>query len=38
VEYEGATLTDHGPIGLQLHGNVHMGIQFRDIILREITE
>jgi hypothetical protein len=38
VDYVGATMDDSGPIGLQLHGGVHMVIRFRDIILREINE
>jgi arylsulfatase A len=38
VDYEGSTMQESGPIGLQLHGGVHMSIQFRDIVLREIAE
>ena len=38
VDYVGATMDDSGPIGLQLHGGVHMAIRFRNIILKEINE
>ncbi|RPI44159.1 MAG: DUF1080 domain-containing protein [Bacteroidetes bacterium] len=38
VDYEGSTMQESGPLGLQLHGGVHMGIHFRNIILREIAE
>jgi hypothetical protein len=36
VDYEGITISDEGPIGLQLHGGVHMGVHFRDLRLRMI--
>lgn len=35
VDYEAVRMLDQGPIGLQLHGGVHMVIRFRDILLRE---
>jgi hypothetical protein len=35
VEYEGITINEEGPIGLQLHGNVHMEVEFRNIVLVE---
>ncbi len=35
VEYEGITINEEGPIGLQLHGGVHMKIEFRNIRLVE---
>jgi hypothetical protein len=38
VDYEGITMNESGPIGLQLHGNVHMAVQFKNIVLREISE
>jgi len=38
VDYEGITIDETGPIGLQLHGNVHMSIRFRDIILRDMDQ
>jgi hypothetical protein len=37
VDYTGIVINDSGPIGLQLHGNVHMAVKFRNIRLREIT-
>jgi len=36
VDYESITLSDSGPIGLQLHGNVHMAVQFRNIKIKEL--
>jgi len=36
VDYTGVVLTDEGPIGLQLHGGVHMSVKFRNIRVREL--
>lgn len=36
VDYTGKVLVDEGPIGLQLHGGVHMSVKFRNIELREL--
>jgi hypothetical protein len=36
VDYEGITLNQKGPIGLQLHGGVHMAVQFRNIKIKKI--
>jgi hypothetical protein len=36
VDYTGIELVDEGPIGLQLHGGVHMSIKFRNIKVREL--
>jgi hypothetical protein len=36
VDYEGITINDEGPIGLQLHGNVHMAVKFKNIRIKEI--
>lgn len=38
VDYEGITINESGPIGLQLHGGVHMAVQFRNIRIRELSE
>jgi len=38
VDYEGITINESGPVGLQLHGNVHMAVQFRNIRIKEISE
>ncbi len=35
VDYEGKTIKDKGPIGLQLHGGVHMKMLFRNIELKD---
>lgn len=35
VDYEALHMPQHGPIGLQLHGGVHMIIKFKNIRLRE---
>lgn len=35
VEYEGITINEEGPIGLQLHGGLHMEVEFRNIKLIE---
>ncbi|MFW5821462.1 MAG: 3-keto-disaccharide hydrolase [Bacteroidota bacterium] len=35
VEYKGITINKEGPIGLQLHGGVHMEVEFRNIRLVE---
>lgn len=36
VDYTGVVLVDEGPVGLQLHGGVHMSVKFRNIKLREL--
>jgi len=36
VEYEAAVIPDQGPVGVQIHGGVHMAIQFRNIRLSEL--
>lgn len=36
VDYTGKVLVDEGPIGLQLHGGVHMAVKFRNIRVREL--
>jgi hypothetical protein len=36
VDYEAVRIPETGPIGIQLHGGVHMVIKFRDIVLREL--
>jgi hypothetical protein len=36
VDYTGVVLVDEGPIGLQLHGGVHMSVKFRNIRIREL--
>jgi len=36
VDYESITMHEKGPIGLQLHPNVHMVTQFRNIMIREL--
>jgi hypothetical protein len=36
VDYEGIVINDEGPIGLQLHPNVHMAVKFRNIRIKEI--
>ena len=38
VDYEGIVINESGPIGLQLHGGVHMAVQFKNIQLRELNE
>ena len=35
VDYEAVNIPMEGPIGLQLHGGVHMVIKFRELLLRE---
>ena len=35
VDYVAVVINDEGPIGLQLHGNVHMAVKFRNIRIRE---
>ena len=37
VDYEAINIPDEGPVGLQLHGGVHMKVKFRNISLRELT-
>lgn len=36
VDYTGIVLVDEGPIGLQLHGGVHMSVKFKNIKVREL--
>jgi hypothetical protein len=36
VDYEGITINEKGPIGLHLHQGVHMAVQFRKIIIKEL--
>jgi len=36
VDYEGITINGKGPIGLQLHGGVHMAVQFKNIRIKEL--
>jgi hypothetical protein len=36
VDYTGVVLVDEGPIGLQLHGGVHMAVKFRNIRVKEL--
>ena len=36
VDYTGIVINDEGPIGLQLHGGVHMAVKFRNIKIKEI--
>ena len=36
VDYTGIVLVDEGPIGLQLHGGVHMSLKFKNIKVREL--
>ena len=36
VDYTGVVLGSQGPIGLQLHGGVHMAVKFRNIKVREL--
>lgn len=38
VDYEGKVIKDKGPIGLQLHGGVHMKMLFRNISLKTIGD
>ena len=38
VDYEGIVINDEGPIGLQLHPNVHMAVKFRNIRIKEIIK
>jgi hypothetical protein len=37
VDYTGKVLVDEGPLGLQLHGGVHMSVKFRNIKVRELA-
>lgn len=37
VDYTGIVLVDEGPIGLQLHGGVHMSVKFKNIKVRELN-
>ena len=36
VDYTAVVMPDEGPIGLQLHGGVHMAVKFRNIRVREL--
>ena len=36
VDYTGKVLVDEGPIGLQLHGGVHMSVKFKNIKVQEL--
>ena len=36
VDYTSKTMNESGPIGLQLHGGVHMAVQFRKINIKEL--
>jgi hypothetical protein len=36
VDYEGNTIGQSGPIGLQMHSNVHMAVYFKDIKIKEL--
>ena len=36
VEYEAVNIPEEGPVGIQLHGNVHMAVKFRNIRLKEL--
>lgn len=36
VDYTGVVLEDEGPIGLQLHGGVHMTVKFRNVRVQEL--
>jgi hypothetical protein len=38
VDYEAVNIVEEGPVGLQLHGGVHMSVRFRNIKLRELGE
>ncbi len=38
VDYLAVTIPEKGPIGLQLHGGVHMKMLFRNIGLKELVE
>ena len=36
VDYKGVVLAEEGPIGLQLHGGVHMSVKFKNVRLTEL--
>lgn len=36
VDYEGITINEKGPIGLQLHQGVHMAVEFKNIRITEL--
>lgn len=36
VDYEGITINEEGPIGLQMHSKVHMKVQFKNIRIKEL--
>jgi len=36
VDYESKSMNESGPIGLQLHGGVHMAVQFKNIKIKEL--
>jgi hypothetical protein len=37
VDYEAINIVEEGPVGLQLHGGVHMALKFRNIRLKELN-
>jgi hypothetical protein len=37
VDYEAINIVEKGPVGLQLHGGVHMAVKFRNIRLKELN-
>jgi hypothetical protein len=36
VDYKAVNIPDEGPVGLQLHGGVHMKVKFRNILINEL--
>lgn len=36
IDYKSVSMNEKGPIGLQLHGGVHMEVEFRDIYLKKL--
>jgi hypothetical protein len=38
VDYEAVNIPEEGPVGIQLHGGVHMKVKFRNIRLKELSE
>ena len=36
MNYESSSAIEEGPIGIQLHGNRNMGIDYRDIKVAEL--
>ena len=37
VDYQAINIVDEGPVGLQLHGGVHMEMKFRKVRLHELS-